>query len=249
MTVRQIARRLKNTPVAGGVRCPLCRGRFRRFLEHRGRPHARCPRCGALERHRVLALWLDSNHLFDADSRVLQMAPERSLERALKSRPHRSFVTADLRPGAADVEADITALPFGDSSFDVVICNHVLEHIPDDIKAMSELFRVLSPGGTALMMHPIDYGREHTYEDESITDPEERRRAFLQEDHVRIYGADFARRLESVGFQVAFEQVPRRLAQQQVKRYGLVPDTGGTNVAVPRMRADDVYTCVRPEAA
>lgn len=203
--------------------------------------------CGALERHRLLALWLQSQALFEPSTRVLQMAPERSLEAALRKQPHSRYVTADLREGAAEIEADITDLPFPDESFDVVLCNHVLEHVPDDRKAVSELFRVLRPGGRALMMHPIDYGREHTDEDPGLLDPEERMRRFRQEDHVRIYGRDFPARLADAGFAVTMERFTDDLEPETIDRFGLtVRPVDGDEL--PEMRSDDIYVCVRPTA-
>jgi SAM-dependent methyltransferase len=228
----------------GGVRCPLCGGRFRHFLPHRSRPDARCPGCGALERHRVLALWLDEHEVFAPGARILHMAPEPSLETALRRRPHARYVTADLYSEGVDVKADITALPFDDASFDVALCNHVLEHIPDDHKAMTELARVLVPGGRAVMMHPIDYGRTRTDEDPSVEDPAERLRRFGQEDHIRIYGADFRQRLESAGFEVRVDRYPERLGPAAIKRHGLLAHQ--RDDALPLMRADDIYLCTKP---
>jgi SAM-dependent methyltransferase len=178
------------------VECAVCGGRWRRFEPHRGRPNRRCPGCGSLERHRAIVRLLAE---FPGD-RLLHVAPEQGIERHLRaSRP--GYVSADLfKP--ADVKADIQDMPFEDASFDMILCSHVLEHVDDDRKAIREIRRVLAPGGAALIQVPEEEQLEHTFEDPSITSPEERFEKFGQEDHVRLYGRDFTRRLEEAGFTV-----------------------------------------------
>ncbi|MBT8269766.1 MAG: methyltransferase domain-containing protein, partial [Bacteroidia bacterium] len=129
--------------------------------------------------------------------------------------------TTDLNSPIADIKADICDLPFDDDSYDFIICNHVLEHIPDDRKAMSELLRILKPGGRAILQIPQDMEREETYEDPSITDPKEREKHFGQYDHVRVYGRDYFDRLRSVGFKVEEVDYTSALSDEEIDRYRL----------------------------
>lgn len=131
------------------------------------------------------------------------------------------YTTTDLNSPIADVKADICALPFEDNSYDFLICNHVLEHIPDDAQAMRELYRVLAPGGTAIMQVPYDRNREETFEDDSITDPKERARIFGQYDHVRIYGMDFFKKLEGAGFNVEAVDYTSTMSDSDIDKYRL----------------------------
>ena len=121
----------------------------------------------------------------------------------------------------ADVKADICNLPFKDNEFDVILCNHVLEHIPDDTKAMQELYRVLKPDGMAILQIPQDLSREETFEDHSITDKKERAKIFGQYDHVRIYGRNYFEKLRSVGFEVIEEDYTNKIAPEFVEKYRL----------------------------
>jgi len=213
------------------VECPCCGGRFRAFMRHNGRP-ARCPACLALERHR--ALWLYLRDDIPPGTRILHFAPELALLRALSGRGDLDYVTADLDPSSlATVRADITAIPFEDESFDLVLCNHVLEHIEADTQAMSELRRVLRPDGRLVMQHPVDENRATSYEDPSIRTPAERREAFNQRDHVRIYGRDYYTRLESVGLDVEVVRLQDRVDAASARRFGL----GNDPIAVCRRSA------------
>lgn len=170
--------------------CPVCERRFTSFREHRGRPSARCPGCGALERHRMLVAYLRSNeHRWE---RTLHFAPEPQISGLLCKRTSGVYATADLF-GANDLRLDITRLPFSSSTFDLIVCCHVLEHVPDDAAALSELRRVLTSEGTILLQVPQN-GAADTDEDTSAG-PEERKQRFGQVDHVRIYGEDFLVRL------------------------------------------------------
>jgi len=199
-----------------GRECPCCRAQWRRFAEFNGRSDSLCLRCGSLERHRALAIHLREADLPGGDDEILHFAPEPSIGRLLARAPG-GYVSTDLEPGLAMVAADITALPFEDGRFGLVVCSHVLEHIPDEGAALAELRRVCSAGGRVLVMVPRDPEREDTDEDPSVTDPEERRRRFLQEDHVRLYGLDLEARLGAAGFEVtttipAVEEGPERAA-------------------------------------
>jgi SAM-dependent methyltransferase len=185
------------------VECPLCGGRFDRFKADWNRPEALCWRCGSHERHRTQWLLLERRPTLLGDARsLLHFAPEWSLRRRLRELDHLRYVTADLDPAGVDLRLDVTALDLPDGAFDAVLCSHVLEHVADDARAMTELRRVTAPGGWCLVMVPLALDRERTYEDPSITDPHERERAFLQHDHVRLYTPDIAGRLEAAGFAV-----------------------------------------------
>ena len=133
------------------------------------------------------------------------------------------YVTADIHAQDVDVNLDVTNIPFEDASFDVVICNHVLEHVDDDRRAMRELRRVLTPEGWALLQSPVDRAREATYEDPTALTEDERLERFGQADHVRIYGLDYVDRLRAAGFDVTVERWESWLTADDVARYGLNP--------------------------
>lgn len=169
------------------------------------RPNAKCPRCGSLERHRLFWLHLMGRvwgKLPGGKRDVLHVAPEQFLVKNLKARPDINYVSGDLMMSGSMAKLDLTSIQFWDEQFDLIVCSHVLEHIPDDASAMREMYRILRPGGFLLAMVPIK--GEKTYEDSSIVDPAERIKHFGQDDHVRIYGRDIRDRLASVGFSVAF---------------------------------------------
>jgi SAM-dependent methyltransferase len=149
--------------------------------------------------------------------------------------PHLDYITADLSSSQVNTKADITNIPCKDNSFDVVLCNHVLEHVPDDQRAMRELLRTLAPGGWAILQSPIDSGRDVTFEDSSITSPRDRERAFGQHNHVRIYGRDYRRRLERAGFQVNVDSYAKDLEPLVVSKYGL--------------QEEQIYFCTKPQGA
>jgi SAM-dependent methyltransferase len=175
-----------------------------------------------MERHRLLWLYLQRHTDLHAKShRVLHMAPERSVQRLLRQLPNVEYVGADLASPLAEVHCDIQALPFADRSFDVVICNHVLEHIPDDRRAMAELVRVMAPGGWAVLMCPIARDRATTLVDPSVRTPADAMRVYGQEDHVRLYGADYRDRLEAAGFTVGVERFLDELAPEVIRRHRL----------------------------
>ena len=148
------------------------------------------------------------------------MAPEKCFLKRFQRLNH-EYVTADLYSPIADVRANITELPFEDNSFDVIFCNHVLEHIPDDSKAMQELFRVLKKGGMGIFQIPQDLNRETTFEDHTITDPKKRTASFGQYDHIRIYGRDSFNKLRAVGFDVKEVDYTKELSPTLVERYRL----------------------------
>lgn len=210
------------------VQCPLCEKTARRFRPFGGgtikRADAQCPHCGSLERHRLIWLYLrDETDLFSGTrpKRMLHVAPEPCLQERLKGEPLIDYLSADLEPGLADVQMDITAIDFAADSFDVIYCSHVFEHVPDDARAMRELCRVLRPSGWAILQVPILLA--HTEEDPSLTDPEERLRRFAQRDHVRAYGPDYAERLRAAGFEVRLDRYAERLGAERARRHGVLP--------------------------
>jgi SAM-dependent methyltransferase len=205
-----------------GVVCVLCGSEWRAFGPLGGGPNRQCPRCFSLERHRLLWLYLERERgeLFATDNRVLHIAPEQSLQKRLRALPRLDYLSGDLDSRLADVRLDVTDLSFPDASFDVVICNHVLEHVLDDRRAMSELYRVLRPGGWGVAMVP-DVEKETTFEDPTAVTPEQRLALFGQADHVRRYGRDYVQRLESVGFRVSVEELEDALDPDEQRRLGL----------------------------
>jgi SAM-dependent methyltransferase len=221
--VHRAGRPLRERRFAGtGVECPVCGGEFRSFEPYHGRAGARCPRCLSLERHRLLWLYLEHETNFLTEpAACLHVAPEPALRERLRELPRLDYVSVDLNPGwPADLVADVTDLPFDAASFDLVICNHVLEHVSDDACALAEVHRVLRPGGRALMLHPIEDERPATFEDPAATSGRERRRLFGQRDHVRIYGGDFYERLARAGFEVDRVRYAEALSDDEIRRYG-----------------------------
>ena len=198
---------------------------FKRFLPYgygQQRPNVLSPSTLSLERHRLLYLYLQKETtFFEKELKVLHMAPEQCFLSIFKKMKNLDYTTADLYSPIVDVKADILDLPFEDKRFDFVLCNHVLEHIEDDAKAMSELFRVLKPGGIGIFQIPQDLSLEQTYEDSSITSPEERAAHFGQYDHVRIYGKDYFDRLRKVGFKVNEIDYSAKLSPDLVEKYCL----------------------------
>lgn len=224
-------------PLAGllyrgrGVKCPVCGSEYRKFLPYgyvQSRPNALCPHCLSLERHRLLWLYLTrETDLLTAFPRTLHIAPEVCIMRHLK--PHFAahpgqYITADLESPLADIHFDVQQIPLADNSVDVVLCNHILEHVADDLQALRELHRILRPGGWGIVLSPVELDYEQTYEDDTITDPEERTRIFGQYDHRRIFGADYTDRLRSVGFEAADIDYAAALSPEERTRYALPKD-------------------------
>lgn len=204
---------------------PIDGKRFKKFLPYgyvKQRGNILSPSTLSLERHRLLWLWLQrETDFFSRPSKVLHFAPEQAFYKRFKKMKHLDYTTTDLYSPLADVKADICDLPFGENSYDLIFCNHVLEHIPDDKKAMQELYRVLKPGGMAIVQIPQELDRAITFEDNTITDREERAKIFGQYDHVRIYGRDYFDKLRSVGFKVDEVDYTKILSPEEVDRYRL----------------------------
>jgi len=217
--------------------CPCCGWRLRAFTHgnssFRVRHFGYCPRCNAKSRHRRDWLFLEEHtNLFSDDVRLLHVSPKFSLSRRFVKMPNIGYTGIDLhdRPNTS-AKVDISAIPFHSETFDALLCIHVMEHVEDDVSAMRELYRVLKPGGWAVISVPIRLD-QLTYEDPAITAPEERRRHFGEEQHVRIYGYDFRDRLAAAGFDVQ-HYLAEDIDSSASKRYGLLLD-------------ENVFFCTRP---
>lgn len=198
---------------------------FRKFLPYgygEQRPNVLSPSTLSLERHRLLWLFLkNETNFFLKKYKVLHMAPEQCFLSLFKNQKNLDYTTADLYSPIVDVKADILDLPFEDDSFDIVFCNHVLEHIEDDAKAISELYRVMKTGGMGIFQIPQDLHLDKTYEDFNITTPEERTKHFGQYDHVRIYGKDYFERLRKTGFTVKELDYSKTISKEKVDEFRL----------------------------
>ena len=227
---------------------PIDGNSFRMFLPYgygNQRNNVLSPSTLSLERHRLLWLYLKNETDFfqselDSDSttskskriklrdtesssviKVLHFAPEQAFYKLFRNQKNLDYTTTDLLSPLADVKADICNLPFEDNTYDVILCNHVLEHIPDDTKAMQELFRVLKKGGMAILQIPQDLSREKTFSDDTIIEQKERSRIFGQYDHVRVYGRDYFDKLRSIGFTVIEENYTLKISPELVEKYCL----------------------------
>ena len=196
VTGRAIRAYERSTPAT----CPICgfEGRFDGY-GLTNRPSARCPRCGSLERQRLIALAFRRGSITVRGRDVLHFAPEQSVTRLIEADGPASYVTADIEPGRAMVTLDLEAIAKPDASFDVVVASHVLEHV-DDRKALAEIHRILRPGGLLIALVPIVEGWATTYENPRIDGETDRERYFGQWNHVRYYGADFRDRVRAPGF-------------------------------------------------
>jgi len=223
------AARRRWTERGDAVQCPVCGGRFRRFLPYDGREGGICPGCGCAERHRLLWLWLADEDLLHG--RMLAFGPDDATDRRLRARSGLDYLSADIDGTQAMIAADITRLPFDDGAFDCVLCSHVLEHVPDEQTALGELRRVLAPGGRAAIMVPVDRSVAQTVEDPSVRTPAERRERYGHPEHVRLYGADVARRL---GADEVVDPLARFGAERE-RRHGLRRGD--------RFGPDEVYLC------
>lgn len=213
------------------VHCPICNSLFEIFGPYGivERKNAKCHNCDSLERHRLIYLYINNKlNLFDKKIKVLHFAPEKMFYDIFSNNNKIEYTPCDLSPEIYQyngktkiIKVDITKIPFDDNYFDFILCSHVLEHIPNDNLAMSELYRVLSKGGNSILQVPIDDNRNQTYEDENITSPEERLKAFGQHDHVRIYGKDYKKRLLDSGFIVNEDNYITTFNKSEIYKYGL----------------------------
>jgi SAM-dependent methyltransferase len=208
------------------VECPICESHYKQFLPYgriNPRPNALCPSCLSLERHRLIWLYLkEKTNFFQEKLSVLHIAPEPCFMNRFEKIHGSKYITADIESPLAKVKMDIHAIPFEANSFDAVLCNHVLEHVQSDIKAMTEIKRVLKPGGFAIMQVPFfSPVPETTREDLSIIDPREREKAFGQDDHVRMFGKDYAKRIEKAGLKAVEDRFVFELSEEDRMKYGL----------------------------
>jgi SAM-dependent methyltransferase len=210
------------------VECPVCEKSFSKFLSYGSdvahRENVLCPYDLTLERHRLMWLYLkNESNFFTAEKlNVLHVAPEQCFIHLFKKQANLNYLTGDLVSPIADIHFDLHSIPLEDNRFDVVFCNHVMEHVDDPIKCMKELFRVMKPGGWAIMQVPQDMSREVTYEDPTITSPDEREKHFWQKDHVRLFGRDYPQWLEKSGFTVKTYDVSKVLDDATIKRFCLI---------------------------
>ena len=216
---------LKLFYIGSGVECPICNSRFKKFIPYgrlKTRENALCPNCLALERHRLIWLYLkESTNFFTDQIKLLHIAPEACFIDRFDKMKNIEYITADIESPLAKVKMDVHDIPFDDNTFDVVFCNHVLEHVEDDIKAMNEMHRVLKPNGWAIMQSPQDFSMEKTYEDESIKTPSEREKAFGQSDHLRMFGLDYNKRLGKGGFIVKEDYFAKEYNKADAERFAL----------------------------
>ncbi len=211
------------------VECPNCGRSWSRFKPAWNREGAICWRCGSHERHRAQWLLLSRQpQLLDSATELLHFAPEYCLEvnlRAAQRSRGQKYTTADINPAGVDLQLDLMSLELDSDSFDAVICSHVLEHVLDDQLAMSELHRVIRPGGWCLVSVPLDPSREETYEDAGVTSPADRERQFLQSDHLRLYAPDIEQRLSATGFEVDVIKPSEFFEAEEITRYGLLKNS------------------------
>ena len=201
---------------------------YRKFLPYgyvKPRDNALSPGTLSLERHRLLWLYLNNEtNFFSKTLKVLHVAPEQCFYKLFKNLKKINYTTFDLNSPLADIKGDICNLPFKENSFDFILCNHVLEHINDDNKAMKELYRVLNKNGTAILQVPINQKSSKTLEDSSIVDKKERIEKFGQYDHIRLYGLDYFKKLESFGFKVNPLKYSKEFTEGEIIKYGLIKD-------------------------
>jgi SAM-dependent methyltransferase len=207
---------------------PIDGNSFRKFLPYgyeNQRKNALSPSTLSLERHRLMWLFLKNETTFftsEKKLKTLHIAPEQCFLELFKKQKNLDYITSDLESPIADVKADICNLPFEDQSFDVIFCNHVLEHIVDDKKAMQELFRVLKKEGFGIFQIPQDLSRQKTFEDNSITNKKERAEIFGQYDLVRVYCRDYFDKLRSVGFKVDEIKYSQKISSKELERFCLM---------------------------
>lgn len=211
------------------VECPVCERSFRKFLSYGSevahRENVLCPFDLTLERHRLMWLYLKdhSNFLTAEKLDVLHIAPEQCFFKRFKAQTNLNYLTGDLFSPLADIHFDLHSIPLEDNKFDVIFCNHVLEHVDDAMQCMQELYRVMKPGGWGIFQVPQDFTRDVTYEDPSIVTPEDREKHYWQKDHVRLFGKDYPDWLRKAGFTVEEFRQQSNYSKELISRYRLAP--------------------------
>ncbi len=202
--------------------------KYRKLLPYgrlKPRENALAPDSMSLERHRLMWLFMrEKTNFFTDKIKFLHIAPEYCFIKIFKGMNNLDYTTGDLISPWADVKFDVHDIPFEENSFDVVICNHVLEHVENDKKVMQEFYRVMKPNGWGIFQVPIDRKNPKTQEDKSITDPRERERLYWQDDHLRLYGLDFGKKLSNIGFKVTESNFINEIDRELIKRYALPKD-------------------------
>jgi len=228
--------------------CICCNNYFKTFLPFGivKRENALCPVCDSLERHRLHWHYINNKTILFKENgknlKLLHVAPEIIFYNKFMSNNRINYFPCDkFEKGYENayppntINVDITSIQFADNEFDAIYCSHVLEHVTDDKKALKELFRVLKPGGFAIIQVPLDKSRQSTFEDFRITDPQEREKAFGQKDHVRVYGRDYHERLQAAGFVVKIEDYLGNFTEEEIFRNGF-------------MKGEDIYFCKKQNA-
>ncbi len=207
---------------------PIDDSNYSKFLSYgykTVRKNALCPGTLSLERHRLLWLYLDKETDFlNSNLKVLHVAPEQVFYKKFKKLKNWEYFTFDLNSPIADIKGDLTSTNFKDESFDLIICNHVLEHIEDDKSALNEIYRILKYNGISILQVPMNVKRKNTFEDSSLKSKNQREKYFGQYDHVREYGLDFKDRVEQAGFEVEIINYSTKISQDLVIKYGLMKD-------------------------
>ena len=212
--------------IGSKVKCTICDHQYKTFLPYgriNARENALCPNCLSLERHRLIWLYLkDKTNFFSEKLSVLHFAPEPCFINRFENQHGDKYITADIESPLAKVKMDIHQIPFSENHFDAVLCNHVLEHVKDDIQAMKEIHRVLKSGGWAILQVPFFSPiEEKTFEDNSITDKRQREKIFGQDDHVRKYGTDYPQRIAQSGLKPLEEKFSESLTDEQAYHFGV----------------------------
>lgn len=216
--------------------CPICNSQIAAFLPF-GEPlrqNAQCPKCGSLERHRLIYLFLkEKTNIFKENIQMLHIAPEKMFAEIFLGQKNIDYLPVDLNDKMPYVQEkmDIQKINYPNNTFDLIYCSHVLEHVPDDTKALKELYRVLKPNGKAIILVPIDHSLKETYEDPTINTPDLRLKHYCQSDHLRRYGLDFEDKLKKVGFNTSNEFI-KSINAKNIKYYGI-------NIA------DDLFDCTK----
>ncbi len=207
------------------VECPVCNSTFSKFLPYGrlvSRDNALCPNCLALERHRLMYLYLkEKTNFFNAKIKLLHVAPEYCFIDRFEKMPNIEYVTDDIESPLAKIKMDLHHIPFEANTFDTVFCNHVMEHVDNYMQCMKEIHRVLKPGGWAIIQSPQDWSKATTFEDPSITDPKEREKIFWQNDHLRLFGRDYNKVLEKASFNVKEDKFVQEMQKSKSERYAL----------------------------